>query len=69
MLSLSGDSVGVLISAFELALFNRHVQKSLKSGTLMEQRQVLFDFFHVNSTLLHQRIEEASQLESQVAEG
>ena len=38
MLSLCGDQVSVLISAFELALFNAHVQKQMKSGTIMEQR-------------------------------
>jgi len=53
MLSLVGGSASVLISSFELALFNRHVQKALKSNTLMEQRQVIFDFLQINQTFIH----------------
>ena len=37
-LTLSGNSVNVLISIFELSLFNKFVMKAVKSGPMMEQR-------------------------------
>jgi hypothetical protein len=38
ILTLSGNSVNVLISVFELSLFNKYVMKAVKSGPMMEQR-------------------------------
>ena len=61
ILSLSGNSVEVLISVFELSLFNNFVMKAIKSGPMMEQRQVLFDYLNINEVFIHQLIEERSK--------
>lgn len=52
-LTLSGNSVNVMISIFELALFNKYVMKAVKSGPMMEQRQILFEFFNINEAYIH----------------
>jgi hypothetical protein len=52
-LSLSGNSVNVLISVFELSLFNKYVMRAVKSGPMMEQRQILFDYFNINQAYIH----------------
>lgn len=36
MLTLSGNSLDVLVSVFELSLFNKFVLKAVKSGPIME---------------------------------
>ena len=50
-----------MISAFELALFNKDILKAFKSGTIMDHRQVLFDFLNANSNHIHQLIEEEAE--------
>lgn len=61
-LSLSGNSVNVLISVFELSLFNKYVMRAVKSGPMMEQRQILFDFFNINEAYIHQLVEEGAAM-------
>lgn len=64
MLTLSGNSMNILVSLFELSLFNKFVLKAVKSGPIMEQRQVMFEFLNINETYLHQLIEEQLQPKS-----
>ena len=59
ILALCGGSVAVVIAAFELALFNKNVQKSVKSSTLMDQRNILFDFININATYIHRLFDQA----------
>jgi hypothetical protein len=51
----------VLIGVFELSLFNKFVMKAVKSGPMMEQRQILFDYLNINEVYIHQLIEERSK--------
>lgn len=62
LMSISGNSIEVLISVFEVALFNKDVLSAVKSSTLMEQRQAIFTFLNNNSQFLHAKIQEQTQL-------
>ena len=39
-------------------MFNKFVMKAVKSGPMMEQRQILFEYLNINSVYFHQLIEE-----------
>lgn len=56
--NLSGSSPLLLISLFELCLFNKLVIKEVKSGTIMEQIQLLFDYLTANEQLIYRLIDE-----------
>ena len=58
LLNLSGSSLNALICLFELSLFNKQITKEVKSGPMMEQRQIMFDYFHVNEELIHRLLED-----------
>lgn len=54
------QSMLILLTLFECSLFNKQVGKEIKSGAIMEQRQLLYDYFARNEELIYQLIAEAS---------